>query len=157
MDVFGDVLDIFEQHSLWCERVRNALLEQTPIADVVKLLSLVTRNPFWYGDTALRVLFMSDDEFLEQNSSIWSYQVEHGRYSAETLSELISTGDLERINKERKAWMFEDSKTFGEGSCFISKTIICNGNIYGYVPGAMTEEIMQSIIDQTIRGTEAES
>ena len=32
-----------------------------------------------------------------------------------------------------------------------------DGNIYGYVPGAMTEEIMQSIIDQTIRGTEAES
>ncbi len=32
-----------------------------------------------------------------------------------------------------------------------------DGNIYGYVPGAMTEEIMQSIIDQTIQGTEAES
>ena len=32
-----------------------------------------------------------------------------------------------------------------------------DGNIYGYVPGAMSEETMQSIIDQTIRGTNAES
>lgn len=132
MEVLDDVLDILECHASWCEQVRNALLEQKSIADVVKLLEMVTTNPFWYGDTALRVLFMKDDVFLDRNNSIWSYQIEHGRYSAETLSKLISTGDLERINKERKAWLFEDSKTFGEGSCFVSKTIICNGNIYGY-------------------------
>ena len=32
-----------------------------------------------------------------------------------------------------------------------------DGNIYGYVPGAMSEETMQSIIDQTIRGSNASS
>ena len=31
--------------------------------------------------------------------------------------------------------------------------IDAEGNIYGYVPGAMTEETMQSIIDQTLRGS----
>ena len=27
-----------------------------------------------------------------------------------------------------------------------------DGNIFGYVPGQMTEEIMRSIIDQTLEG-----
>ena len=31
--------------------------------------------------------------------------------------------------------------------------IDANGNVFGYVPGAMSGEIMQSIIDQTIAGT----
>lgn len=131
MEVLDDVLDILERHASWCEQARNALLEQKPISDVVRLLGQVTRNPFWYGDTALRVLFMSDDEYLAKNDSIWSYQVEHGRYSAETLSELIASGDLEKINGERRAWLFKNSKTFNKGS-FVSKTIVCNGNIYGY-------------------------
>ena len=27
-----------------------------------------------------------------------------------------------------------------------------NGNVYGYVPGQMTEDIMRSIIEQTLNG-----
>ena len=138
MCVLDEVLDIMEDHARWCEGIRTALLDRTPIEDVVKRLSDVTSSPFWYADATLRPLFMSENERLEQLSPIWCYQKEHGRFSSETLSALISSGDYERINGSGEAWLFDNNDTF-EGP-FVAKAIICNGTIYGYLFAIQIDE-----------------
>lgn len=131
IEVLDAVLDLFDRFNDWSARVRNELLERKPIAEVVQLLGEATENPYWYADPALRVLQMSDDRSLSEVSPKWDYQRKTGRYPAEVISDIVSSGDLERMNRRSHAWLFDDAESYSIP--FVTKTIFLNGGVYGYL------------------------
>lgn len=130
--VFNDVEELFERYSSWARAVDDALLERRPLAEAVALLSQVTPNPFWLSDDALRVIATSGDCGLSKRDPAWRAQLEKRRFSPETISSLVSSGDLDRLERHAGAWLFE-SETGPLGIPFASRALRVNGSLVGYV------------------------
>ena len=132
IDLYNELLDLFESMSAWAEEVNDILLDRRPLADAVALFAKVTNNPFWYADAAMRVVYMSEDRGLSELSPKWRTQYESGWYSNSTISTLVSSGDLEKLSINSKAWLFEDiGKTYTIP--FTTKAIFVNGAIAGFL------------------------
>lgn len=131
-DLYNELLDLFESMSAWAEEVNDTLLDRRPLADAVALFAKVTNNPFWYADAAMRVVYMSEDRGLSEFSPKWRTQYESGWYSNSTISTLVSSGDLEKLSINSKAWLFEDiGKTYTIP--FTTKAVFVNGAIAGFL------------------------
>ena len=132
VDLYNEVLDLFERMANWAEKVDDALLDRKPLAQAIALFGEISNNPFWYADAAMRVVYMSDDRGLSQLSPKWRDQLESGWYSNSTISTLVSSGDLEKLSVNSKAWLFEDiGKTYTIP--FATKAIFVNGSIVGFL------------------------
>lgn len=132
IDLYSELLDLFERMSAWAEKVSDALLDRNPTSQVIALFSEVTNNPFWYADAAMRVVYMSEDRGLSEFSPKWRTQYESGWYSNSTISTLVSSGDLEKLSVKSKAWLFEDiGKTYTIP--FTTKAVFVNGSIVGFL------------------------
>lgn len=132
IDLYNELLDLFERMAAWSEKVTDVLLDRNPVSQAIALFSEVTNNPFWYADSAMRVVYMSDDRGLSEFSPKWRRQLESGWYSSSTISTLVSSGDLEKLSVSSKAWLFEDiGKTYTIP--FTTKAVFVNGSIVGYL------------------------
>lgn len=132
IDLYNELLDLFESMSAWAEEVNDTLLDRKPLADAVALFGKVTNNPYWYADAAMRVVYMSEDRGLSEFSPKWRTQYESGWYSNSTISTLVSSGDLEKLSINSKAWLFEDiGKTYTIP--FTTKAVFVNGTIAGFL------------------------
>lgn len=132
IEVLEELLDLFKGLNAWSVKLHKALLKFDAIPEVVSLLSEVTDNPFWFADEAMRVRFMSEDRGLSEYSEKWRYQQESGRYSASTIETLVSSGDLDLLGRNTKAWVFNElGKTYTLP--FVTKAVFVNGSIAGYL------------------------
>ena len=125
------LLDMFDLMNSWSTHVQQLLLRKESIDNVVQTLSEVTNNPFYYCDASFRTITIRDDQALITSSDIYRYQVDHGRHPIEAIASMMKSGDLERINKRRDAWLFEDSATYRIP--FVSKTVFCHGSVFGHI------------------------
>ena len=131
LHVLNYLLDMFDLMNSWSTHVQQLLLRKESIDNVVQTLSEVTNNPFYYCDASFRTITIRDDQALITSSDIYRYQVHHGRHPVEAIASMMKSGDLERMNKRRDAWLFEDSATYRIP--FVSKTVFCHGSVFGHI------------------------
>lgn len=130
-NLLNAAMDAIERYADWADDARSQLLACAPSAEVAKTLGTMTRNPFVYLDNSLHVLYMSESDYLENSSEIWrGLKADHG-FSAEVLSSLIASGDLDRVGSRTSAWALFDSKTFSLPLGV--KTLEHEGSIHGYL------------------------
>ena len=91
----------------------------------------MTNNPFYYCDASFRTITIRDDQALITSSDIYRYQVASRQAPVEAIASMMKSGDLERMNKRRDAWLFEDSATYRIP--FVSKTVFCHGSVFGHI------------------------
>lgn len=130
--LLNTVLDLFGTYENWISRVREALLRQESIERVSMLIGEVTDNPFWYGDTALHTLAISDDRGLSERSDKWRRQLKTGHYSSQEITTLVKSGELDIMERERHAVLFStELSTYNMP--FVSRTLFLHGSVYGHL------------------------
>lgn len=129
--ILDNALIIFDLMNEWKSAVQHHLLVEDPISEVVNTLSLVITNPFFYCDAGLKMLAISRRSPLTTSIEVFREQIETGYLPPEIVAGLVSSGDLDIINKKKSAWLFEGSETFK--TPFVSRTIFCQGGVFGHL------------------------
>lgn len=109
--LFNNVLDIFQRFQDWNALTQEMLLEGKPFQEIFNLCAMVTPDTVYLTDSSMKMYVHSVPTLLDDISAIWRYQASYGYMPIHIINRLMTNGELERINRHRKAFTL-DTKTF---------------------------------------------
>ncbi|MGN0292409.1 MAG: PucR family transcriptional regulator [Lachnospiraceae bacterium] len=109
--VFTSILKIFEQFQKWDDLVKMKLIEGNDLQEIFNLSSMVTPDTVYLTDVSMKMYVHSTPTLMDDISAIWRYQTCYGYMPIHIMNQLITSGELDKINQYRNAFTL-DTKTF---------------------------------------------
>lgn len=109
--LLNTVLDIFQRFQTWSSLTQQGLLEGKTLQEIFNLCAMVTPDTVYLTDSSMKMYVHSVPTLLDDISAIWRYQVSYGYMPIHIINRLMATGELEQINRHKKAFTL-DTKTF---------------------------------------------
>lgn len=109
--IFNAVLDIFQRFQTWSALTQKKLLQGAGLQEIFNLCGMVTPDTVYLTDSSMKMYVHSEPTLLHEISAIWRYQVSYGYMPIHIINQLMTTGEMERINSYRNAFTL-DSQTF---------------------------------------------
>ena len=129
-ELFNEIQNIFQHFQHWSGLVYEAVAKRKPLMDIFSLLTMVTPNPWYLSDPSFRMLAIKDEPDYCEISPIWRYQAAHGHLPIDVIFQMISSGELQRMNEEHHAAFFRKTTAFVNS--FVSKTIFSPKGVIGH-------------------------
>lgn len=104
LEVFNEILLIFQKFQNWERKVIDAAADSRPLKEILNLTALVESDPVYLADASLKLIEYSRPTLMPDVSAIWRYQMEYGYVPMNIVKQLIETGELKRLNTKRKAF-----------------------------------------------------
>ena len=102
--VFHSILEIFEIFQKWDDIVKQKLIEGGELQEIFNLCSIVTPDTVYLTDVSMKMYVHSNPTLMSDISAIWRYQINYGYMPIHIMNQLITSGELNKINQHRDAF-----------------------------------------------------
>lgn len=120
--------ELFQQADQWESGLMRLLLQGATAQQVLEHITKIVTNPIYLADRNFRML--ADVGYIQPEvSAVWRYQKKYGFLPPDVIMDLISSGEINRINNSQSATII---RTTSFPKPYIAKSILRGGQIIGY-------------------------
>lgn len=105
-DIFNQLMEIFERFQHWENSIKEALLENKPLEDVLNLCRTVTPELVYVTNLSMKMLAHTSPTIMSEVSAIWRYQEKYGYMPMDIIKSLLDNKELDIINSYKRAFTF---------------------------------------------------
>lgn len=104
IDIFNQLMDIFDRFQNWENATRDALLSKQSIQDIINLCKIITPETVYITNLSLKMIAHTSPTIMSDISAIWNYQETYGYMPMNIVKALLDSGELDKIYSYKNAF-----------------------------------------------------